>query len=42
MASFENTEVKDSYSGGRMAFGFSFSAAAANSVAVVSFAMIGE
>ena len=42
MASFENTGANASYSGGRITLGLDFSAAAANSVAVVSLAMIGE
>ena len=42
MASLENTEAKEEYSGGRVAFGLDFSAAAASSVAVVNLAMIGD
>ena len=42
MASFENTGVNDSYSGGKVTLGLDFSAAAANLVAVVSLAIIGE
>ena len=42
MASLENTEAKEEYSGGRVAFGLDFSAAAASSVAVVSLAMMGD
>ena len=42
MASFENTEAKEEYSGGRVALGLDFSVAAANSVVVVSLAMIGD
>ena len=42
MASFENTEVKEEYSKGRMDLDLDFSAAAASSVAVVSLAMIGD
>ena len=42
MASLENTEAKEEYSGGRVALGLDFSAAAASSVAVVSLAMIGD
>ena len=42
MASLENTEVKEEYSGGSVALGLDFSAAAASSVAVVSLAMIGD
>ena len=41
MASLENTEVKEEYSGGRVALGLDFSAAAASLVAVVNLAMIG-
>ena len=42
MASFENTKAKEEYSGGRVALGLDFSAAAASSVAVVNLAMIGD
>ena len=43
MASLENTEVKEEYSGGRTALGLDFSvAAAASSVAVVNLAIIGD
>ena len=42
MASFENTGANDSYSGSKVTLGLDFSTAAANSVAVVSLAMIGE
>ena len=42
MASLENTEAKEEYSGGRTALGLDFSAAAASSVAVVNLAMIGD
>ena len=42
MAFFENTEVNKEYSGGSMALGLDFSAAAASSVAVVNLAMIGD
>ena len=42
VASFENTEAKEEYSAGRVALGLDFSAAAANSVAVVSLAIIGD
>ena len=42
MASLENTEVKEEYSGERVALGLDFSAAAASSVAVVNLAMIGD
>ena len=42
VASLENTEVNEEYSGGSMGFGLDFSAAAASSVAVVSLAMIGD
>ena len=42
VASFENTEAKEVYSGGRVALGLDFSAAAASSVAVVNLAMIGD
>ena len=42
MASFENTEAKEEYSGGRVALDLDFSAAAASSVAVVNLAMIGD
>ena len=42
MASFENTEAKEKYSGGRVALGLDFSAAAVSSIAVVNLAMIGD
>ena len=42
MASFENTEVNEEYSGRSVGLGLDFSAAAASSVAVVSLAMIGN
>ena len=42
MASLENTEAKEEYSGGSVALCLDFSAAAASSVAVVSLAMIGD
>ena len=42
MASFENTEVKEKYSGGRTNLGLDFFAVAASSVAVVSLAMMGN
>ena len=42
VASLENTEAKEEYLGGRVAFGLDFSAAAASSVAVVSLAMMGD
>ena len=42
MASFENTEANEEYSGGSVALGLDFLAAAASSVAVVSVAMIGD
>ena len=42
MASLENTEAKEEYSGGRVALGLDFSAAAASSVAVVNLVMIGD
>ena len=42
MASFENTEEKEEYSGGRATLGLDFSAAAVSSVALVSLAMIGD
>ena len=42
MASFENTEAKEEYSGGRVAWGLAFSVAAVSSVAVVNLAMIGD
>ena len=42
MASLENTEAKDEYSGGSVGLGLDFSAAAASSMAVVSLAMIGD
>ena len=42
VASFENTEAKEEYSGGRVALDLDFSAAAASSVAVVNLAMIGD
>ena len=42
MASLENTEAKEEYSGGRVALGLDFSAAAASSVGVVNLAMIGD
>ena len=42
MASFENTEVKEAYSEGRVALGLDFSAAAASSVVVVSLAIMGD
>ena len=42
MASFENTEANEEYSGGRTGLGFIFSATAASSVAMVSLAMIGD
>ena len=41
VASLENTEANEEYSGGSVGFGLDFSAAAASSVAVVSLAMIG-
>ena len=40
MASFENTEANEEYSGGSVALGLDFSAAVASSVAVVNLAMI--
>ena len=42
MASFENTKANEEYSGGSVALGLDFSAAAASSVAVVNLAMIGD
>ena len=42
VASLENMGVNWSYSGGKVILGLDFSAVAANSVAVVSLAMIGE
>ena len=42
MASFENTEANEEYSGGSVGLDLDFSAAAASSVAVVSLAMIGD
>ena len=42
VASFENTEVNEEYSGRSVGLGLDFSAAAASSVAVVSLAMIGN
>ena len=40
MASFENMEANEEYSGGSVDLGLDFLAAAASSVAVVSLAMI--
>ena len=40
MASLENTEANEEYSGGSVGLGLVFSAAAASSVAVVNLAMI--
>ena len=40
VASLENMEVNEEYSGGSVGFGLDFSAAAASSVAVVSLAII--
>ena len=42
VASLENTGVNSLYSWGRVTLGLDFSAAAANSVAVVSLAIMGE
>ena len=42
VASLENTEANEEYSGGSVGLGLDFSAAAASSVAVVSLAMIGD
>ena len=42
MASFENTEANEEYSGGSVDLDLDFSAAVASSVAVVSLAMIGD
>ena len=42
VASLENTEVNEEYSGGSVGLGLDLSAAAASSVAVVSLAMIGD
>ena len=42
VASLENTEANEKYSGGSVGFGLDFSAAVASSVAVVSLAMIGD
>ena len=42
MASWENTEVKSSYSLGKVVLGFDFSVVAVSSVAVVSLATMGE
>ena len=42
VASLENTEANEEYSGGSVGFGLDFSAAAASSIAVVSLAMIGD
>ena len=42
MASFENTEANEEYSGGRVGLDLDFSAVAASSVAVVSLVMIGD
>ena len=42
MASLENTEANKEYAEGSVDFGLDFSAAVASSVAVVSFAMIGD
>ena len=42
MASLENTEVNEEYAEGSVGFCLDFSAAVASSVAVVSFAMIGD
>ena len=42
MASFENMEANEEYSGKRVALGLDFSAVAASSVAVVNLAMIGD
>ena len=42
MASFENTEANEEYSGGSVALGLDFLAAAVSSVAVVNLAMIGD
>ena len=42
VASFENTEAKEEYLGGRVTLGLDFSAAAASSVAVVNLAIIGD
>ena len=42
MASLENMEVNEEYSGGSVGLDLDFSAAAASSVAVVNLAMIGD
>ena len=42
MASLENTEVNEEYSGGSVGLGLDFSVVVASSVAVVSLAMIGD
>ena len=42
VASFENTEVNEEYSEGRVALGLDFSAATASSMVVVSLAIIGD
>ena len=42
MASLENMEANEEYSGGSVDLDLDFSAAAASSVAVVSLAMIGD
>ena len=42
VASLENMEAKDEYSGGSVGLGLDFLAAAASSAAVVNLAMIGD
>ena len=42
MASLENTEANEEYSGGSVGLGLDFSVAAVSSVAVVSLAIIGD
>ena len=42
MASLENTEANEEYSGGSIGLGLDFSAVAASSIAVVSLVMIGD
>ena len=42
MASFENTEANEAYSGGSVDLDLDFSAATVSSVVVVSLAMIGD
>ena len=42
VASLENTEANEEYSGGSVGLGLDLSAAAASSVAVVSLAIIGD